>query len=667
LKIKKVRIENFKSFKDSNDVNIEDKITILLAKNDQGKTNFLKAIESLSESYSYVSNDLCSYSEKNELEPEKIKIITMHFELTDEDILSNIDAPHLKSINEIKIVKYFNNYYDVEPDIAIFELKGIPLLIKKIHVLLNEFESNINDVTDADSVFYLNLHRFTDVISVARKNFKGIEYKNKAEIMSIFNILYSDLKNVPEKNESINNYFENYIQECNAIKNDLITLVEKDYKRIISNLLPSFVFFSDIELIKDSISINEYLADKSGFQTFTNLFEIADLKVEKLQERSGIDRRIITDEASAIISGLVNKSWTQEDFKVHIGADGDNLYIIIQDETGARDPPSRRSDGFQWYLSFYINFMVGSKGDFKNAVLLLDNPGSLLHASGQRDLLETLYELAENNQIIISTHSPFLIDKNRLDIIRILEKKINRIGTKVKEKFWESDRDALEPIRAAIGARVSDSLFGSKNNILLEGYSDRIIIESISKYMSKRNHTSLDLSKILINCACGADKILWLASFIKAEKYDSYIILDNDNKGRDVKRELLESGLELNENDILLLNEIDEDYIGKDMEIECMFDEDFYLRAFNNTYKDLLREKLNKGEITLDDLPKESLLVNKFQTFFKDNNLGRFDKIKVANEIREITKKRDCTDDELGEITIKNFENLFVKISNKFE
>lgn len=39
--VKKVRIENFKSINDSDEVNIDGKITILMGKNEQGKTNFL--------------------------------------------------------------------------------------------------------------------------------------------------------------------------------------------------------------------------------------------------------------------------------------------------------------------------------------------------------------------------------------------------------------------------------------------------------------------------------------------------------------------------------------------------------------------------------------------------------------------------------------------------
>jgi len=46
MRIKKVRIRNFRSIIDSGEISLDDKITVLLGKNEQGKTNLLKALES---------------------------------------------------------------------------------------------------------------------------------------------------------------------------------------------------------------------------------------------------------------------------------------------------------------------------------------------------------------------------------------------------------------------------------------------------------------------------------------------------------------------------------------------------------------------------------------------------------------------------------------------
>ena len=79
MEIEKVRIQNFRSIKDSNEVNIDDKVTSLIGKNDNGKTNFLKALEFFNKEYKYAKDDLCSYSEKEGIGAKDIEMITIWF------------------------------------------------------------------------------------------------------------------------------------------------------------------------------------------------------------------------------------------------------------------------------------------------------------------------------------------------------------------------------------------------------------------------------------------------------------------------------------------------------------------------------------------------------------------------------------------------------------
>ena len=57
----------------------------------------------------------------------------------------------------------------------------------------------------------------------------------------------------------------------------------------------------------------------------------------------------------------------------------------------------------------------------KNAILLLDEPGMSLHGLKQRDFRMTLSKLSEQNQTIYTTHSPFLVGPDELDLVRVVE------------------------------------------------------------------------------------------------------------------------------------------------------------------------------------------------------------------------------------------------------
>ncbi|WP_257974753.1 ATP-binding protein, partial [Vibrio parahaemolyticus] len=79
---------------------------------------------------------------------------------------------------------------------------------------------------------------------------------------------------------------------------------------------------------------------------------------------------------------------------------------------------NERSRGFKWFFSFYITFYADThEGEADNAIILLDEPGLYLHAKSQSDLLTHL-DQDFSNQIIYTTHSPFLVPTKRLSSVK---------------------------------------------------------------------------------------------------------------------------------------------------------------------------------------------------------------------------------------------------------
>ena len=54
----------------------------------------------------------------------------------------------------------------------------------------------------------------------------------------------------------------------------------------------------------------------------------------------------------------------------------------------------------------------------KDAILLLDEPGLHLHPTAQQELMAFFETLSEDNPLVYTTHSPFLIDGERIHRIR---------------------------------------------------------------------------------------------------------------------------------------------------------------------------------------------------------------------------------------------------------
>ncbi|HXM99656.1 MAG TPA: AAA family ATPase [Candidatus Dormibacteraeota bacterium] len=58
MKLKSVHVQNYRSVVDSDIVEISDRVTVIIGKNEQGKTTFLKALTSFNTRNKYTPNDL---------------------------------------------------------------------------------------------------------------------------------------------------------------------------------------------------------------------------------------------------------------------------------------------------------------------------------------------------------------------------------------------------------------------------------------------------------------------------------------------------------------------------------------------------------------------------------------------------------------------------------
>ena len=139
------------------------------------------------------------------------------------------------------------------------------------------------------------------------------------------------------------------------------------------------------------------------------------------------------------------------------------------------------------FFSFYLVFLSESDRSHKGAILLLDEPGLHLHPALQAQLLELFKRISENNQLIYTTHMPFLIDGNHIERVRtvyLTEPGKARVSNNVRP---EGDRDTLLPIQAAVGYSIAQTLFFGKRSLIVEGVTDYWYIKTLSACLSTLN------------------------------------------------------------------------------------------------------------------------------------------------------------------------------------
>jgi predicted ATP-dependent endonuclease of OLD family len=253
------------------------------------------------------------------------------------------------------------------------------------------------------------------------------------------------------------------LSDYHLILND--TVVENIDMSKVLNQLPKILYFCEIPLLKNKIDFDSLNSNRLEFLTEKNLLKIGGIEDYSLIfEDSSKGRRAI-EEASRIITEQIRRVWSQEptiEIKLHVN--GNVLYIDFSDSTTVLDPPESRSLGFRWYLSFYVNFITQVYvGKSKGFIFLIDEPGIHLHPAGQKDLVKVLEDLAERNQVVFTTHSPFLINRKNPDRVLLIYK--GKIGTRVNSKSY---KDNWKPLRKQIGLTIGDMFFFNDNSLVIE-------------------------------------------------------------------------------------------------------------------------------------------------------------------------------------------------------
>jgi predicted ATP-dependent endonuclease of OLD family len=226
----------------------------------------------------------------------------------------------------------------------------------------------------------------------------------------------------------------------------------------------------------------------------------------------------------------------------HYRDEDGELFLTFYVHDTSNQHHDQRSRGFLWFLSFYLRLAASraSDGVLPN-LLLIDEPGSFLHARAQRDVL-SLFEkrLIDRDSVIYSTHSPYLIPADRLYRLKVVIKTADN-GTHIADKLSDSElssdefSDTLSPILTAIGIDIREQLkFVGKSNIVVEGLSDYLYLHAWLRLWPD----SLP-EKASIFPGTGASTTILLSSLFIGWGLDFIVALDNDQEGHETRKQLI--------------------------------------------------------------------------------------------------------------------------------
>jgi len=167
--------------------------------------------------------------------------------------------------------------------------------------------------------------------------------------------------------------------------------------------------------------------------------------------------------------------------------------------------------------------------------LLFDEPATPLHPSAQRLVAKLLDSLSRSYQVIYTTHSPFMIDWNFPQRIRLFLRDHGSKRTSIINKPYdprERGHDVWDPLRESIGVTLGDVGILNKQNVLVEGISDQILLANASAALQCKGRDSLDSGQISIIPYRDTRTLERLLSMIKSRGLKVVVLGDNDDQGK---------------------------------------------------------------------------------------------------------------------------------------
>ena len=380
--------------------------------------------------------------------------------------------------------------------------------------------------------------------------------------------------------------------------------------------------------------------------------------------------------------------WHQdEQFNLIVDYKDGVIYYEIHDKTGCIYTFNERSSGLKYFLSYYLQALaMEMSGRNQNSIILMDEPDSALSILAQRNLLSVFESLvrpessSQTCQLIYTTHSPYLINRNYPRRIKVVKKEDAEEGTQYIE---QARARRYEPVRTALGIDSAPSLFLGSDNILLEGSTDQYILTELIRVFATPENVGdyLDLNSVVVVSADGVGNI---SNVLEQSRWadepipPTAIFLDSDEAAvkeiERVTRPEKPSTALVPREQIGLVAELVEPF-GNNTAIvttEDIIPLEIYKDAIRSYVTKWLPESLEEnGRLLESSLKKTDFgskgIVDATKTLFaqiQPELAGDFDKMGIFQEVVRDVFERQIAKDPLVETLSTNVKNVCEFLSN---
>ena len=663
MKLESFRVRNYRSINDSGEVAVS-RITALLGRNESGKSNLLRALHSLNPIGGFEAlKPIKDFPRHKRLEEctDDTPVLSTTWVLDDDDKDALLEV--LPRATEVGKVIIGRSYQGKSRTVCFPELKAIPFdeadikgKVKKVAAAVRAVAQKQESTASLDAA----AEAFETTTSATRQRDTWATQTVQAAKALRTALAGSDAE-LTDKQEEVLSELEELADNIVGDKD-----AQQKARSWATGAIPKFIYVDEYPELDGHQDIAAYIQRKSQGQhpdadkNFEKLCKVAGLKPDELQKLHGQNdyetRNQLANRASAVVTGEIKRLWKDRALKIRFNLDANHLDTIISDPTSTYDVEvnlNDRSRGFQWFFAFYITFSADTDGgNAENAVILLDEPGLYLHAKSQSDLLHHL-EVDFSNQILYSTHSPFMVPTHALDSVRTVNI-AEEVGTTVTNDP-SGDPRTLFPLQAALGYDLAQSLFIGPNNLIVEGVTDFWIMSAVSAYVHEKGREALSDS-LTMTPAGGAQKVSYMVALLTSESLNVLVLLDTERDSKATKDELLRAKLIRDKNVVF----VSEAFAAppNEADIEDLLDPSVYEALVRESYKAELKGKELKLNENIPRIARriETALADLGISFHKTRPTRLFLK-KMASEPEKV----------LPDHSLERFEALFVLINSRLD
>ena len=648
MRLRKFRVRAFRCIHDSGEIKVGD-LAAFVGRNESGKTTILEALTLLNKDAKISELDLCDEMAE-ELKAE-LNLVEGDFELSEKE--TSIIREKFQNLQDIRRIRIYRTSKNPKVQYDFGEIKISGEASKR----LNSWENFVNRIQDLIASMPNSIR-----IRVDTKFLSGPPPRTRDVFMNMMAEFNNNIYLLASEDQQVISEWKKIYQDLeNIFDNLLIGTSERSALEnfIEDRLHPRFVYFSDYKKILGNIDLEEFLRETRGIrpkgleyveefdkaETVMNLFYLADLDADKLDDAQNSPSRLIKllHTASRKLSDRLNPAWKGDPIHVELRWNpGNILSVVISDihkdgtvtNTGLLN---RRAEGFKWTFSFIVNFAAETqKAELKEAILLLDEPARNLHPAQQRGITDLLKGLAGSNQILYATHSPFMIFDYTPGNLLVVELDKRRHLSRIYYEYWNADEQTLIPILYGLSKGLVESImdrqigFNSRPVIIVETMADCMYLNAFDKFLKDPN---LSMNPLNIVPAFNKNSVMSLATFYRNHGYDTFVLLDNTEESRQISTQLQTNGF----NSVQM---IFFELAGQPKQfLEDLLAYDDYLFAVNQTYEVKLRKEGYKALTTdiVSSKGRKSIVDNLNEIWKENQHLGweKFDREEICRYICE--------------------------------